>query len=85
MRIPLPARIANAPELLPGLDLYYEGFRVLHSCRGEGAIPWTVMREYCEEYGIEGEQRFCFFELLGHMDEAYFKFRNAKLEAERKK
>lgn len=85
LRIPLPDKICNAPDLLLGLELYYEGFRTLHSCRGEGPIPWTVMREYCIEYEIEGEQRFRFFELLGKMDEAYFKFKKEEMENERKR
>lgn len=81
----LPANIENAPELLLGLQLYMTGFTVLTSCRGanygsEGPIPWDAMRTYCVEYGINGEQRQYFYEMLSEMDRAYLDYKAKKLQ-----
>lgn len=56
---PLPEALQNAPELLPGLDLYYDAFFALNSCRGGmgGPIPWTAIREYAS-YLAMGEDEF---------------------------
>lgn len=83
-RLPIPEKIANAPELLPGLELYFEGFKALTSCRNaaymsEGPIPWTAMRDYCTEYGFDGEQREYFYHLIAVMDLVYLKHKTAKL------
>ena len=80
---PIPSAIANAPELIMGLELFYDGFRVLHTSRGEGAIPWTAMLAYCREYGLDHEQRQIFYELVGEMDAAYLDYRAKKAKAER--
>lgn len=79
----LPPRIANAPELLMGLDLYVNAFYALTSCRGssynsEGPIPWIAMRDYCEDSEIYGEDRFYFYELIAKMDQAYLKYKAEK-------
>lgn len=52
-----PEALQNAPELLPGLDLYYEAFFALNSCRGMGGpIPWTAIREYANYMGVEADE-----------------------------
>jgi len=81
--MPLPKVIQEAPELLPGLALYYNGFVELSSCRqvsghGESPIPWTAIRDYCNEFDIEGEQRDYFFILIREMDKAYFEHLSKK-------
>lgn len=57
---PLPDNIANAPELLLGLDLYFTAFMDLTTERpigyGEGPIPWSAVRRWCHEHAIIGEQ-----------------------------
>jgi hypothetical protein len=84
--LPLPARIANAPELLPGLELYYVGFLDLTTCRGqgygtEGPISWSSINEYCIANEIEGEQREDFFYHIQQMDAEYLDFKTSKLKA----
>lgn len=79
----LPDKIANAPEILLGLALYYNGFSALSSTRGalyssEGPIPWLAMRDYCDENEIYGVQRQDFYDLLVKMDQAYLKFKGKK-------
>jgi hypothetical protein len=48
--IPIPNKIKNAPELLPGLELFYRAFHKLSTCRpvgmGPGPIPWTAVLAY---------------------------------------
>lgn len=85
---PLPSKIANAPELLLGLDFVYTAFMELSTCRsvgmGEGPIPWTAIRDYTEYAQIDDfEQLEDFFYLIREMDSAYLDFR--KKELERKK
>ena len=84
MRGPIPDKIQKAPELQVGLELFLEAFQVLTTCRGamygsEGPIPWTAMREYCNEYGIEGEERDYFYEVISHMDNTYLNFKATKM------
>lgn len=75
-RRPLPKRIQEAPELLPGLDFYLQAWFDLDSCRSPGfdgrtRIPWTAARLWAEEYGLEDEERDEFFYLLSELDTAY--------------
>lgn len=81
-RRPLPDFIKDAPELLLGLEFYFNAFLSLTSCRingfGMGQIPWTAMNEYCGVYGISGEQKEDLFYLVRKMDEEYIKLVSAK-------
>jgi hypothetical protein len=87
--MPLPERIKNAPELLHGLELYYNAFNSLttsrvmgHGCIG--GIPYAAISNFCREEGIEGELRDDLFYLVEHMDAEYIKWQTnrAKYEAE---
>lgn len=54
---PIPARIANAPELHIGLELFINAFFDLDSERqagfSVGPIPWSKTREYGEAYKFD--------------------------------
>jgi hypothetical protein len=81
----LPDRIANAPEVQLGLDLFWNGFANLTSCRGsaynsEGPIPWVAMRDYCEDYDIRGEQRMDFYHLIAEMDKVFLDHKAKKIK-----
>lgn len=84
--MPLPQAIANAPELELGLDLFYLAFMDLTTCRsmgfGEGPIPWSAVRDYCDELGLEGEQRDDMFIHIRLMDTAYLNHRASKVKKE---
>lgn len=88
-RAPIPDKIANAPVLLTGLDLYWNAFRSLSTCRQaiyntEGPIPWNILQEYCDRIGIEDEDdREYFIELIGQMDITYLNFKTKKMAAPR--
>lgn len=76
--MPLPDKIANAPELDPGLSLFYQGFLKLSGCRykggfGDGPIPWVAINQYCKYHGIYGEQREDFEYHIERMDLEYLK------------
>lgn len=77
---PLPDAIANAPELLPGLELYYEAFMHLHTDRryhmgGPSNIPWTAIIRYAEFAGITQEDDIHqLVRYIRAMDEEYLDF-----------
>lgn len=61
----MPGKIKEAPQLLPGLDLYYEAFLDLCNSRSmgymsPGSIPFSEVDTWARRYDIEGEE----FELL---------------------
>jgi len=76
-RLPFPKRIANAPELWMGLELFYGAFLDLTTDRPMGwdarPIPWTAIRDYADAYDIRDEQREDLFDLVRAMDIAYLK------------
>lgn len=84
--LPLPERIANAPELLPGLEFYYGAFLDCSTCRSygggsEGPIPWLAVDDYIGRKGIIGEQAEDVFYHVQQLDNAYRDFKNKKAEA----
>lgn len=72
----------NAPELLPGLGLYYTAFAILDRERPvgmtEGRIPRRAVREYAEELRLDVEQTDLLHYVIGKMDEVVMKRRAAK-------
>lgn len=80
--IPLPEKIANAPELYPGLLLYYRCFLDLSSCRVNGMslgpIPWDKIVMWGGIHGFMGEelQDLCY--LVAKMDSAYLEYYTEK-------
>lgn len=81
-RMPLPDAIARAPQLQMGLELFYTAFMELSTCRsigfGEGPIPWTATRDYCDEFALDGDQRLDMFYHIAAMDTVYLQFRARK-------
>ena len=55
----IPEAIKNAPELLPGLEFYYDTFWELDSCRQQGMslgpIPWTAIQKFGEVMKLDEE------------------------------
>jgi hypothetical protein len=81
---PLPDRIANAPELELGLELFLSGFLDLTSCRsigfGEGPIPWLAIDRYCTVHDIVDDQREDFFYHIQKLDGVYLEWRSKEME-----
>jgi hypothetical protein len=82
--LPLPERMQNAPRLWLGLELYWQAFWDLTTCRTSGwsvaPIPWSAMKEYAEVLELDDEQRESMFYLVRAMDNAYMDFRARKKE-----
>lgn len=81
-RMPLPDRVANAPEMPLGMDLYFTAFAELSSCRpvgmGMGAIPWTSMIDYAKAYEFDDEQREDLFFFVRALDKAFLDYHKEK-------
>ena len=78
---PYPKVIAEAPDLLVGLELFYEAFYDLTTCRGgmgDGPIPWTSIEEYCNLTGIYDEQRERMHSYIREMDTAFLEHHRKK-------
>jgi hypothetical protein len=75
----IPDPILNAPELDPGLFLYWTAFWELQTCRtmgfsGAGPIPWTVLQEYADRHEFDPDQRELLVYFIGMMDHTYQKW-----------
>lgn len=84
-RMPLPPKIANAPEVQFGLHLYYLAFMDLTSCRGtgygtEGPISWLAVNAYADAKEIVDEQREDLFYFVGKMDLVYLNHKAQKIK-----
>ncbi len=89
MNKPLPPKVANAPVLQTGLDLYYTAFLDLCSCRssgfGMGQIPWTAINDYAVAWEFSIEQTE---DLLHHakaLDQAYMEHYRKKHDSDKGK
>lgn len=70
----MPKRIANAPELRIGLEIYYAAFLDLISDRagmGDGPISWLVINEYAKRHHLDDEQAEDLYYYLSALDETY--------------
>lgn len=87
-RRPRPQWLQNAPTLLPGLDFYFVAFNELTTCRsigmGVGPIPWTVIQEFADREGLDGEERACLLYLIRSMDNAYLDWNKKEFDRKSK-
>lgn len=85
--MPVPERIANAPELELGLGLYYNGFLDLTSCRqigmALGPISFLAISEYCTAKGLSQDQREDFLWLMPKLDAKYLEWSRTKTPVNR--
>lgn len=70
-RLPLPDRIANAPQLFPGNERYYDAFCQLSTCRNQGAIPWTAINDYANRMKFDDERYDDLLYFVREMDVVY--------------
>lgn len=79
---PIPEVIKNAPDLMVGLELFYNAFVELNSSRqfgfSEGPIPWKAIHDYCDANEIQGEQRSDLFYFVNEMDSEYLEILREK-------
>ena len=87
--LPLPNRIANAPELQLGLELYYDAFWELSTSRpsgfGVGPIPWLAVCEYARAYDFDEEQSVWLQQLVRVMDKTYLEHHASKEDSNKGK
>ena len=85
---PLPERIANAPELEVGLQLYLQAFFDLDSERSHGnglaPIPWTSIAAYARAFEFDEEQTEDLFFHVRRMDAEHLKRISAKIDSKAK-
>jgi hypothetical protein len=78
--------IANAPQLLMGLEMYYEAFTELSTCRqvgmGMGPIPWTAIDRYGDRYGFQGEGFEYLVRMVRALDDVFLAHSRKKAEKE---
>jgi hypothetical protein len=81
---PLPDRIANAPELQFGLQLYLNAFFELDSERshamGLTRISWSSIKDYAIAYEFDEEQTEDLFFIIKRMDSANLERLNEKMD-----
>src|ERR1044072_7269808 len=69
---PIPERIANAPGLHIGLELFFNAYVDLDSERqagfGVGPIPWCSIAEYARAYDFDEETTEDLFFFVKRMD-----------------
>lgn len=79
---PLPDRIANAPQLELGLQLYLTAFFDLDAERESGMslgrIPWSAVDRYAVAYELDDEQYEDLHYFIKHMDTEHIKRIKAK-------
>lgn len=71
---PIPKKIAEAPDLDLGLELYYSAFFELMTQRtgmGDGPISWLAVSEYATVHEFDSEQREALHYYITRMDDAY--------------
>ena len=85
----MPKKIAEAPQLLPGLGFFFQAFLALSSCRplgmSEGRIPWTAAFQFGQNMDMDEDEFEDLWILVSYMDAEYLKFRHAQAENARKK
>jgi len=83
-RLPLPQKIQHAPELHPGLELYYGAFFDLSTCRqvgfGVSPIPWNVIADYAQVYQFDDDQVDDLFHFVRHMDHTFINHQSKRTE-----
>lgn len=69
-RTPFPDFIKDAPELLPGLSLFYTAYWDLVGDRAESGAPikWTAIRDYAQHYNFDDYQTEALFIHIREMD-----------------
>ncbi len=82
---PIPEHIANPPKVRNSLELFYNAFWDLTTSRqtaesGPNPIPWHVIKLWCDEFGLDEEDRYAMFRHVRAMDMAYLDFHAGKME-----
>ncbi len=82
-------KIENAPSLFMGLELFWEAYADLSTCRpvsfgGPLPIPWSAIRDYAEAHDFDEEQAETLELLVRRMDSEFLKWHEAKYGSQSK-
>jgi hypothetical protein len=87
--LPLPKSIQDAPFLHFGLQIYFDAFFELSSCRINsfeiGRLNWLMIDEYCKRQGLDEEQSEDMHYFIRKMDDAYVEYQKDKQSKGKKK
>jgi hypothetical protein len=82
MRMPLPDRIRNAPQLWFGLELYLDAFYELNTDRPSGwgvmPIPWSVIKDYALAHDFDDDQTERLFVHVRALDSVFREYHDKK-------
>lgn len=81
--LPLPDEIANAPQVLWGLELYFSAYLDLGYSRsglGDGGIPWHRVEQYARMNKFSDEQTDDLHYYVRELDDCYAQYRKAEKE-----
>jgi hypothetical protein len=78
----IPDQLLNEPELLQGLDLYYNAFWNLCSDRqlgmSVGPIPYSSIANYCKDWKLDEEMSDNMKKLVRKMDGTFLEWQEKK-------
>ena len=85
---PLPKKIAEKPQLSFGLELYWQAFLELNTCRPGGfgvcPIPWSVIRDYAETFMFDSDQEEALYFHVRALDNVFMKYHEDKINSKSK-
>lgn len=78
----VPERIQNAPDLFLGLELFFDAFMELSTCRNTGwspgPIPSWCISEFCVRMELDEETTDDMIYHIRQMDQAFMKYADRK-------
>jgi hypothetical protein len=84
----IPAALLDEPDLLQGLDLYYNAFWELSSDRqvgmSAGPIPYSSIVTYCREWGLDEELSSNMLKLVRKMDGHFLEWQDKQSKKNQK-
>jgi hypothetical protein len=87
---PIPGVYANPPTIRAGLELQFEAFSQLSTCRAigmesEGQIPWTAIMQYADYLELDDlDDRAQFCRMIRALDHEYLNIREEQRAKARK-
>jgi hypothetical protein len=67
---PLPDWYLDAPEQPLGCEPFYIAYRDLSTCRSDGPIPWTAVKLYIADKGLDPDVGGVLWDVIRLMDGA---------------
>jgi len=79
-----PKFLRERPSVMVGLEIFYEAFHELSSCRqiglGIGPLPFTAIVDYCDRFEMDEAQTI---EILRRMDDLFLEHCRESVKAGR--